>query len=68
MWIVSDPLNGTCRAESRRQQITHDQVFNLSVADCGPDRRTLQKARVILALLTWVLSWALVWVGDGLSG
>src|SRR6516162_4137080 len=59
MWIVSDPLNGTCPAENRRQQITHDQVFNLSVAGCGPDRRTLQKAGAII-ILAWaaVLAWA----------
>jgi hypothetical protein len=71
MWIVPDPLNSTCPPENRRQQITQGQVFDLSVAVCGPDRRTLQKAGVIIILawaLVWVLAWALVWVGVGLSG
>src|SRR5215472_2637579 len=67
IWIIPDPLDRTCPAEHRRQQITHGQVFNLSVAGCGPDPRTLQEAQgVILAwALTWVLAWALTWVGVG---
>jgi hypothetical protein len=48
-------LNGTNPAENRRQQIAHGEVFDLSVAVCGPDHRTLQKAFSISAALVVVV-------------
>jgi hypothetical protein len=39
--IVANPLNGAHLTENSRQQITHDEVFDLPVSGCGPDGRAL---------------------------
>jgi|SRR6516162_8255360 len=66
--IAPDPLNGTCPAENRRQQITHRQIFDLPVAFRGPDSGALQKTMKIISACILMILMAFSVIGGSCLG